>query len=65
MGSTDAASPRATLYQDDRDFNPLGLMPMFSSTFLLPPRCDLPFDSWPELYYSASRSERLIWPTKC
>jgi hypothetical protein len=43
---------------------PLGLMPMFPSTSLLPTRCDLPFDSWPKMYYSASRSERLIRPTK-
>jgi hypothetical protein len=64
-GSTDAASPRATLCQDDMDFNPLGLTPISPSTFLLPPRCDLPFDSRPKLYYSASRSERLIRPTKC
>jgi hypothetical protein len=64
-GSTDAASPRATLCQVIGTLTPLGLTPMSPSTSLLSPRCNLPFDSWPELYYSASRSERLIRRTKC
>jgi hypothetical protein len=65
VGLTDATSPRATLCQVIGTLTPLGLTPMSPSTSLLPPRCDLPFDSWPKLYYSASRSEWLIWPTKC
>jgi hypothetical protein len=64
-GSTDGASLRATLCQVIGTLTPLGLTPMSPSTSLLPPRYDLPFDSWPELYYSDLRSERLIWPTKC
>ena len=39
----------------------LGLMPLASCTFLLPPVCALSLTwSRPELSYSASRSERLI-----
>jgi len=43
----------------------LGLTPMASRTSLLPPGCAVSlFGSRPELSYSASRSERVIRPTK-
>jgi hypothetical protein len=41
VGSTDAASPRATLYQVIGTLTPLGLMPVSPSTSLLPPECVL------------------------
>jgi hypothetical protein len=41
MGSTDATSPRATLYQVIGSLTPLGLTPMSPSISLLPPRCAL------------------------
>ena len=42
-----------------------GLTPMAPRTSLLPPECALSLPSfWPELSYSASRSERVIRPTK-
>ena len=44
----------------------LGLMPLALHTSLLPPVCTLSLTgSRLELSYSASRSERLIRPTKC
>ena len=43
----------------------LGLTPMAPRTSLLPPGCAVSlFGSRPELSYSASRSERVIQPTK-
>jgi hypothetical protein len=44
----------------------LGLTPLAPHTSLLPPVCALSLNgSKPELSYSALRSERLMWPTKC
>jgi hypothetical protein len=40
-GSTDAASPRVTLYQVIGTLTPLGLTLMSPSTSLLPPECAL------------------------
>jgi hypothetical protein len=62
----DVATPRATLCQVIGTLTP----PLVSRQCpqahpLSPPRSNLPFDSRPEPYYSASRSERLIRPTKC
>ena len=44
----------------------LGLTPLALCTSLLPLVCALSLtEAWPELSYSASRSERLIQPTMC
>ena len=62
------AAPSGILpvYQEVLARPTLGLMPLAPRTSLLPPVCALSFTgSRPELSYSASRSERLIRPTKC
>jgi hypothetical protein len=66
VGLTDAASPRATLCQV------IGTLTLPWSYVNVPKHIltsskmrAWPFDSWPELYYSASQSKWLMRPTKC